>query len=157
MLSFPKHFLHDPEQGSVSMFHSPTAKWRHRECEALFSISSEALQKNSVVFFSGLAQQAVVQSSLAQLENESLALGRLWELLLGYLPALRNVAVACPCSCSPTCTHQLPKDKGSACTTSWQLMHSFSSIPLLWPWGQSGSWSPNHQLNCCYQIIYNVK
>lgn len=49
MLSFPKHFLHDLGQGSVSMFHSPTAEWRQWEVQ--HSISSEALQKNLVMFF----------------------------------------------------------------------------------------------------------
>lgn len=85
--------------------------------------------------------------------------GWLWEgsQCSCWIITLHKVVVACPCSCSPTWMHQLPKDKGSGCTTSWQLLHSFSSIPLLWPWGQSGSWSPNHQLSYCYQIIYTVK
>lgn len=69
MLSFLKHFLHDPGQGSVSMFCSPVAKWRHWEWEVQHSVSSEALQKNSVVFSIGVPQQTVVQSSLPQLGN----------------------------------------------------------------------------------------
>lgn len=127
MLSFLKHFLHDPGQGSASMLCSPTTKWRHWEWEVQHSVSSEALQKNSVVFSNGVPQQTVVQSRLPQLENWSLALGRAQAFLVDrYLPYLTWLARA-PAG-RPECTNcqkiraQVAQAADSCCTLS-QAFH----------------------------------